>query len=279
MATINFTVGRRVREEGILNSIKKARIWAQGATDQVGHRSYLAQLLPHLKACTDPEFEVEFKTMTPSVTTVHALSEFRFSRAVIRGAIQAEREGYAAFFMNHFQDVGLYEARAAVSIPVLGLGEATLLHACTLGRKLGLLAINPAFIPAHNDQIVRYGLQQRVAGLRAVEAGISDYMEAFASPAKKLELQALFEHEARRLIDAGADVIVPTGGIPMMLFGMAADANVDGAPIVNGVTVVIKAAEMAIKLKHLGVPTVSRIPQSGFALPSNQTLDEFLHHG
>ena len=262
-----------------MNSIKKARIWAQGATDQVGHRSYLAQLLPHLKACTDPEFEVEFKTMTPSVTTVHALSEFRFSRAVIRGAIQAEREGYAAFFMNHFQDVGLYEARAAVSIPVLGLGEATLLHACTLGRKLGLLAINPAFIPAHNDQIVRYGLQQRVAGLRAVEASISDYMEAFASPAKKLELQALFEHEARRLIDAGADVIVPTGGIPMMLFGMAADANVDGAPIVNGVTVVIKAAEMAIKLKRLGVPTVSRIPQSGFALPSNQTLDEFLHHG
>jgi Asp/Glu/hydantoin racemase len=262
-----------------LDSTKKARIWAQGATDEVGHRSYLAQLLPHMKACTDPEFEVEFKTMTPSVTTVHALSEFRFSRAVIRGAIQAERDGYDAFFMNHFQDVGLYEARAAVKIPVLGLGEATLLHACTLGRKLGLLAINPAFIPAHNDQIARYGLQQRVAGLRAIEASISDYMEAFASPAKKLELQALFEQEARLLIDAGADVIVPTGGIPMMLFGMAADANVDRAPIVNGVTVLIKAAEMAIKLKRLGMPTVSRIPQSGFALPSNQTLDEFLHHG
>ena len=41
----------------------------------------------------------------------------------------------------------------------------------------------------------------------------------------------------------------------------------------------IKAAEMAVKLKRLGVPVVSRIPQSGFALPSAQTLDEFLHHG
>ena len=167
-----------------MNSVKKIRIWAQGATDQVGHRTYLAQLLPHMNACTDPEFEVQFKTMTPSVTTVHALSEFRFSRAVIQGAIQAEREGYEAFFMNHFQDVGLYDARASVKIPVLGLGEATLLHACTAGRKLGLLAINPAFIPTHNDQIVRYGLQQRVAGIRAIEANISDYMEAFVSPAK-----------------------------------------------------------------------------------------------
>ena len=262
-----------------MDATKRFRIWAQGATDQVGHRNYLAQLVPHMKACTDPDFEVDFKTMTPSVTTVHALSEFRVSRAVIRGAIEAEREGYDAFFMNHFQDVGLYDARATVKIPVLGLGEATLLHACTIGRRLGLIAINPAFIPTHNDQIHRYGLQQRIAGIRAMQAGIGDYMEAFASPAKKSELQTLFEREARHLIDDGADVIVPTGGIPMMLFGMDPDANVDGAPIVNGVTVVVKAAEMAVKLKRLGVSVVSRIPQSGFALPTAQTLDEFLRHG
>jgi allantoin racemase len=262
-----------------LNATKKHRIWAQGATDQVGHRNYLAELLPHMKACTDPDFELEFKTMTPSVTTVHALSEFRFSREVIRGAIQAELEGYDVFFMNHFQDVGLYDARATVNIPVLGLGEATLLHACTMGRKLGLLAINPAFIPTHTEQVHRYGLQQRIAGIRAISANISDYMEAFASSAKKSELQEAFEREARRLIDAGADVIVPTGGIPMMLFGSEAGANVDGAPIVNGVTVVIKAAEMAVKLKRLGVAVASRHPQSGFALPSAQAVEEFLRHG
>src|SRR5215469_3778227 len=265
--------------EGELPATKTFRIWAQGATDQVAHHNYLAALLPHMQACIDPDFALEFKTMTPSVTTVHALSEHRFSRAVIRGAIQAERENYDVFFMNHFQDVGLYDARASVNIPVLGLGEATLLHACTMGRKLGLLAINPAFIPTHNEQVVRYGLQQRIAGVRAIEANISDYMEAFASPAKKQELQAVFEREARRLIDSGADVIVPTGGIPMMLFGKEPDADVDGAPIVNGVTVVIKAAEMAVKLKRLGVSLASRIPQSGFALPSAQTLDEFLRHG
>lgn len=262
-----------------MDATKKFRIWAQGATDQTGHRSYLARLLPHMTACLDPDFELDFNTLTPSVTTVHALSEFRVARAVVRGAITAEQQGYDAFFMNHFQDVGLYDARAAVKIPVLGLGEATLLHACTMGRKLGLIAIHPAFIPTHNEQICRYGLQQRVVGIRAMEASISDYMDAFTSPAKKSELQAVFEREARRLIDGGADVIVPTGGIPMMLFGMEPDANVNGAPIVNGVTVVIKTAEMAVKLKRLGVSVASRIPLSGFALPSAQTLDEFLRYG
>lgn len=262
-----------------MTTTKTFRIWAQGATDRVGHHNYLAALLPHMKACVDPDFELEFKTMTPSVTTVHALSEHRFSRAVIRGAIQAERENYDVFFMNHFQDVGLYDARASVNIPVLGLGEATLLHACAMGRKLGMLAINPAFIPTHTEQIYRYGLQQRIVGIRAINASIADYMEAFAEPAKKAELWAVFEREARRLIDAGADIIVPTGGIPMMLFGNDPGANVDGAPILNGVTVVIKAAEMAVKLKRLGFPIASRHPQSGFALPSPQALQEYLSHG
>ncbi len=254
------------------------RIWAQGATDQVGHAPYLARLLPHLQRCTDPGFAVEFHTITPSVTTVHALSEFRFSHEVIRGAIRAEREGCAAFYMNHFQDVGLYEARAAVGIPVLGLGESTLLHACTLGRKLGLLAINRAFLPTHADQVARYGLQQRVAGIRAVDASIADWMAAFDAPERREALWQVFQREARVLIDAGADVIVPTGGIPMMLFGADPGANVDGAPIVNGCTVVIKAAEMAVKLRALEGLGASRTPQSGFGLPSAQALREFLEH-
>lgn len=255
------------------------RIWAQGGTDQIGHANYLRHLLPYLQSMLDPEFSLDFKTITPSVTTLHALSEFRFARAAIRGAIEAQRQGYDVYFMNHFQDAGLAEARASVDIPVLGLGETSLLHACTLGHKLGLVAINPAFIPWHQDQVVRYGLQQRVAGVRTIDATIVDYMAAFVDQDVRSRLQAVFVREARALLDAGADVIVPTGGIPMMLFGNDPGANVDGAPILNGVTVVIKAAEMAVKLKHLGFPIASRHPQSGFALPSPQALEEFLSHG
>jgi hypothetical protein len=49
--------------------------------------------------------------------------------------------------------------------------------------------------------------------------------------------------------------------------------------VINGVTVVIKAAETAVKLKRLGMAVASRHPQSGFALPSARALDEFLNHG
>lgn len=258
---------------------RKYRIWAQGGTDRIGHAHYLQKLLPYLQSVLDPEFSLDFQTITPSITTTHALAEFRFGRAAIRGAIEAQRQGYDAYFMNHFQDAGLAEARASVDIPVLGLGETTLLHACTLGRKLGLVAINPAFVPWHADQVTRYGLGQRVVGVRTIDARIKDYMEAFVDPDTGTRLHEIFVREARALLADGADVIVPTGGIPMILFAAEPGAQVDGAPVVNGVAVVVKAAEMAIKLRRLCGLGASRRPSSSYALPDEQTVKEFMDHG
>src|SRR5207253_10360470 len=99
-----------------------------------------------------------FNSTSPPATTIHAVTEFRIARALIKNAVEAEHQGFAAMVINHFQDAGLAEAKSVVDIPVLGLGETTLFHACTLGRKLGLVTINPIFIPWHEDQVIRYGM-------------------------------------------------------------------------------------------------------------------------
>jgi len=113
-----------------------------------------------------------------------------------------------------------------------------------------------------------------VVGVRAVDASVLDYIEAFTSKAKYEELLPKWEKECRALLDAGADVIVPAGGIPMMLFGGAPGASIDGAPIVNGMTVIAKAAEMAVKLRQHGGIGVSR--RSNFARAPEKALKEFL---
>ncbi len=256
---------------------KTHRIWFQGATDRAHMAPYIARVEAHFKSILDPEFTGTFNTTTPPATTTHALTEFRVGRNFIRNAIEAERQGYDAVAVTHFQDPGLSEAKSAVGIPVLGLGETTLHFACTLGRKLGLVTINPAFIPWHEDQITRYGLQQRVVGVRAVNANVLDYIEAFSSKAAYDAILPKWERECRVLLDAGADVIVPAGGIPMMLFGSAPGAHIDGAPIINGMTVIAKAAEMAIKLKRDAGIAVSR--RTNFARPPEQALKEFLEQG
>jgi Asp/Glu/hydantoin racemase len=253
---------------------KTHKIWFQGATDRQLMAPYIAKVEAHFKAILDPEFTCTFNTTTPPATTTHALTEYRVGYNFVRNAVRAEREGYDAVAITHFQDAALEQVKSAVGIPVLGLGETTLYFACTLGRKLGLVTINPTFIPWHEDQVIRYGLQSRVVGVRSVDAAVLDYIAAFASQEKYDLLKPLWERECRALLAAGADVIVPAGGLPMMLYGAEPGANIDGAPIVNGMTVIAKAAEMAIKLKRDAGIAVSR--RSNFVRPPDKALKEFL---
>jgi allantoin racemase len=257
--------------------MKKYRIWFQGATDRALMAPYIAKVEAQFKAILDPEFDFSFNTTTPPATTTHALTEYRVGRNFIRNAVEAERQGYDVVAVTHFQDPGLSEAKSALGIPVLGLGETTLHFSLTLGRKLGLVTINPAFIPWHEDQIVKYGMQSRVVGVRAVDASVLDYIAAFSDAESFKKLKPLWDRECRVLLDAGADVIVPAGGIPMMLFGGASGANIDGAPIVNGMTVIAKSAELALKLKRDAGIAVSR--RSNYARPPEKALREFLEQG
>ena len=253
---------------------EKFKIWFQGATDKVHMAPYIAKVEAHLKSILEPQFEATFHTTTPPATTTHAITEFRIARNLIRNAVEAEKQGYAAMAITHFQDAGLAEVKSVVDIPVLGLGETSLFHACTLGRKLGLVTINPVFIPWHEDQVIRYGLQQRVVGVRAVPATVADFIDAFASDKGLAKIKPLWEKECRILLDAGADVIVPAGGLPMMLFG---GTEMDGAPIVNGVTLVAKTAELAVRLREHGMFKVSR--RSNYVKPPEKALKEFLEQG
>jgi Asp/Glu/hydantoin racemase len=249
---------------------EQIKIWFQGATDRVHMAPYISKVEAHLKAILEPGVSYTFNTTSPPATTTHALTEYRIGAAFVRGAVEAERQGFHAMAITHFQDAALAEVKSATQIPVLGLGETTLFHACTLGRKLGLVTINPAFIPWHEDQVIRYGLQQRVVGVRAVNATVKDFIDAFASQEAFEKLRPLWERECRVLLDAGADVIVPAGGLPMMLFS----GELDGVPVVNGITLIAKSAELAVKLRKLGMAKVSR--RSNFASPPDKALKEFL---
>lgn len=262
---------------GTIPAKAEYRIWFQGATDRVAHHAYIMRLESHLRRILDPAFDFTFNTVTPPATTTHALTEFRMARAFIRNAITAQRQGYDVVAITHFQDAGLAEAKSVVDIPVLGLGETTLQFSCMLGRKLGLVTINPVFIPWHEDQVIRYGLSQRVVGVRAVDATVGDFMDAFATRKGYRALYPKFEREVHALLDAGADVIVPAGGLPMLLFGGEHAAQMAGAPIVNGLSIIAKQAEMAVRLKELTGIAVSR--RSNFVAPPDKALTEFLEQG
>src|SRR6201996_4800922 len=123
---------------------------------------------------------VHVEGISPPDREFGRLAELRCAVQAIDNGIAAEEAGFDAFVMGHFQDPGLYELRSTLAIPVIGTGEATLLAASQLGRRLGLVPLNMAFEVWHYEQADRSGLGGRVPHVAGLGCRPEDFAAAFA---------------------------------------------------------------------------------------------------
>lgn len=251
-----------------------ARIWYQSFVHPVEQAPYIARLQGLLDRVAGPGIRFEVHGLDPPDHFFHPLTEFRCAAQTIRLALAAERAGYDAFVIGHFQEPGLLEIRGAIDIPVVGLGEASMLAALTMGRRFGLVTIDPVFIDWHERQVRAHGLEQRVAGVRAIHADLPGFMRAFADEAAYAAVRAAFVGQVQPLVAAGAEVVIPAGGLPMLLFARECPFVIDGAVVLNGIVTVAKAAEMALALHRLTGASVSR--RGTYAKASPECVNEFL---
>ena len=114
------------------------RICYQSYVDYENGKTYWDTLGAYLKKITYPGTTIDIRGITPFDSYAHSLVEMRCAREMICNAVAAEREGYDAFIVGHFQDAGLYEARAVVDIPVVSLGESSMLYSCQLAQRIGV---------------------------------------------------------------------------------------------------------------------------------------------
>lgn len=251
------------------------RIWYQSFLDPELHKNYIRILQAHLDNCADHDFKFEVHGMHPADTNLHPLTETRCTLQTIKNALQAEREGYSAFIIGHFQEPGINEIKACVDIPVIGLGETSMLYACTLGHKIGLVTINPIFIPWHENQVRHYGLQERITKIQAIDGQVKDFETAFGHEDAYQKLLQLFADQMRPMTDQGIEVLIPAGGLPMLLFAQKKQTHINQAVVLDGIAVSAKAAETAVKLKKIMGLTISRA--NTFKKAQDETIAEFLN--
>jgi hypothetical protein len=117
-------------------------------------------------------------------------------------------------------------------------------------------------------------LDRRVVGVRAVHIDLPAFMRAFTDEESYARVRADFNEQVRPLVAAGAEVIIPAGGLPMLLFVRESPFIIDGALVLNGIAVAIKATEMALSLKSLTGTVVSR--RGTYAKASTACIEEYL---
>src|SRR5262245_35670536 len=249
-------------------------VW-QGFTDQVANQAYVDRLLKYLNKIADPGFEFGFSGISPPDVHFHRLTELRCAVQALASAIELERTGVDAVILGHFQDAGLWELRSACTIPVVGLGETSMLYACQLGFRFGLITIHPNFAEWHEEQIRTYSLEGRCAGVRAMTTSIELFMRAFdGDQAAFDEVERQFMEQGRELAAAGAEVIIPAGGLPALLLGTRTGYAIDGAVVLNANAIAAKQAEVAVKMLAISGMASSR--RGTFKKAPPEAIEEYI---
>lgn len=253
---------------------RPVRIWYQSFINEEAQKPYFERLGARLSSLAAPGTAVYLHGLSRPDRHFHAVTEFRGADQTIRNGLKARDEGYDAFVIGHFPDPGMQELRGMIDIPVIGLGEATMLHACTMGRRIGLVTINPVFVPIHEAQIAAYGLSERVIGVAAIEADVDRFMKGFTDEATREEIRRQFEARVAGLVERDCDVLIPSGGMPMLLFSGMQPFTVGGAAVLEGIACVLKAAEMAVAMHRITGVVAGR--GGIYRLASRGAIDDFL---
>lgn len=242
------------------------RLWVQVFSSRERNPNFHEALEQHLRSVVDAGVEIEVHG-----TRKGGLGEqFRFFQAIdlpdiIENVLKCKHakdsngeKCYDAFVSLNSTDPALVEAREILDIPVLGFLETTALMACMMGKTFSLITPNPKFALSFEQKLKLYGLSERLSSIEAMNIpNLADYRQGFIEPAAHQRVMNEFDQAARRAVAAGAEVLIPCGS-HAVLQARRGLREIDGALIVDGLAMLIKMAETAVKLQKIMGTVVSR---------------------
>jgi Asp/Glu/hydantoin racemase len=193
----------------------------------------------------------------------------------IKNMMLAQEQGFDAFVIGCTLDVGLYEGRAMLDIPVIGISESAYHLAMQLGRKFAVVTSSSAFPEVYAEQVTRYGVASRyIDRPYIVNASEEEIAKALIDPK---EMISRFKEQAQRAIDDGASVIIPAPAFLSALATKAQLTELSGAIVLDTVSIAIKQAEMMAHLAKINIHPSRRIgvfcqPEAPFAHSSMERL-------
>lgn len=165
--------------------------------------------------------------------TDNILSAATAFRALLPLLLQTH-EPYHAILVACYSDHALIRMlREEFSLPVIGIMEASLFAARTLGARFGVLATSRRSRVMHSDAIRHYGMEGFCAGVESCDLGVLDLERR-----PRGEVLGMMQVVARKLVEEGAEVLTLgcAGMSDMKAAVEAAVAEVEGdVQVVDGV--------------------------------------------
>ena len=166
-------------------------------------------LRKHMRKVVEPSSEVTLSHVEKYCgNTLYNYLGALNALAMVDKVIQAEKDDYDVAIIGCALDPGLEVARSAVDIPVVGLGEASLLVSQMVGKRFAVVTVSELSIPIWERNLLIYQFDGRAIKNRPIRA--CDYWEPMIEcfQGKPQAMISSFEKVALELIHDGADVII-----------------------------------------------------------------------
>ena len=127
---------------------------------------------------------------------------FITAAAVIDKAMQIDRDDIDGLVMAGFGEHGREGMRQMLSIPVVDITEASMMAACLLGHRFGVVTTTNAAVGQIEDALQSIGLEARCAGIRATDVPVLEAADHDEGVIRSIHDQAAL------LLGSGADCII-----------------------------------------------------------------------
>lgn len=136
-----------------------------------------------------------------------------------------QREPADAYVVACFSDPGVHSLRERTGRPVIGIAEAGMAAALSLGERFGVVAILPSSVARQRRSVRAYGLSERYAASRSIGLSVPELAEGARTRA------AMIAAGQRLRDEDGADVLIL--GCAGMADQRAPLADATGMPVVE----------------------------------------------
>jgi allantoin racemase len=191
-----------------------------------------------LQNWASPGITVEARQRGSKSALESVYDEYMEVPAQLQAVAEAERDGFDAVIIGCFGDPGVEAAREIASIPIIGLGETSLMIASMLGTSFGVITPLRRLLPSTLKQIRSLGLDRKLVHIEPVEIPIQVIRE---------DPDATFRGmltAAQTCYDAGADTLALACG-SMSFYAERLQEEI-GIPVVNGLKVSTRFAELMV---------------------------------
>jgi len=159
------------------------------------------------------------------------------------------RLGIGAVSVGCFYDIGLWELREALDVPVVGIGEASVLLAGPLASRLAILVGDWKWVPRMEQNVRALGLAHLVCAWRSIDRSVEAMQDDPDGSYQAVRLEALAARDA----DHVEAVILGCGA----LAGMAERLHHElGIPVIDpaaaGVLLACALASLGVRTSKVG---------------------------